>query len=92
MVTGFTVNKLPCNTYPVARFANAAFQDVTHAKLASYLRNINRLALIGERGVASDDKKPTDARQCGDDILGNTIGEIFLLYIAAEIGKGQYRN
>ena len=46
--------------------------------------------LVDEGRVAGDDEQPTNARQAGDQILRNAVGEIFPAGIAAGIGEGQH--
>jgi prevent-host-death family protein len=42
------------------------------------------------RGVARDHKTVCNARQIGRHILGDSVGEILLLRVTAEIGEGQH--
>jgi hypothetical protein len=76
----------------VARLAQAAFEDIAHAKLASDLFHIDRPSLVDKGRVAGDDAEPFDPRQPGDDVLDNAVDEVFLLGIAAHIGERQYRD
>jgi hypothetical protein len=54
------------------------------------LLHVNGLALEGERRIASDDDRATDARQVRGQALGYTINEVILLGIAADVGERQY--
>jgi hypothetical protein len=36
--------------------------------------------------------QPFDAGECGDDVLGDPVGEELLVRIAAHIGTGQHGN
>jgi hypothetical protein len=58
---------------------DTAFEDIVRAKLAADLFDVDRLALTGEARVARDHGEQADARQGSDDVLDNTVGEIFLL-------------
>jgi len=86
------VDQLCSNTHPAAGLAHRSFEDVAHAEFARDLLHINRLALVGEGRIAGDDKEPADARQRRNDLLDHAICEIFLLGVAAHIGKRHYRD
>jgi len=78
----------------VIRTRPAAFrtEHIADAEFAADLLHLDYLALVGEGRIAGDDEEPPDARQRGDDLLDHAVGEIFLLRIAAHIGKRQYRD
>jgi len=82
------IDQLGSDAHASARSAHRALENVTHAELAPDLIHIDGLAFVGEGGIASDDEKPADAGQCGDDLLDHAVGEIFLLRVAAHIGEG----
>src|SRR5262249_6367351 len=86
------VDKLGRDPYPVAAPAYAAFEDIADAQFAPDPFHIDALALVGEARIARDDEQPTDAREGGDDVLDHTIGEVFLLRIAAHVLERQYRD
>jgi hypothetical protein len=80
------------DAYPPARFADRAFEHVAHAELAPDLLHVDGLALVGKTRIAGDYEEPTDAGECGDDLLDHAVGEIFLLRIATHIGERQHRD
>ena len=86
------VDELRGDANAVPGFAHAAFEHVAHAKFAADLAHVDRLALVGERRVARDDEQPARSRQRRDDILGDAVGEILLLRIAAHVLEGQHRD
>jgi hypothetical protein len=45
-----------------------------------------------EARIAGDDKQLRETRQLGDDISHDTVGEILLLGVRIQIGKGQNGN
>ena len=69
--------------------AHAALEHVAHAELPRDLAHIRSLALVDEAGVAGDDEQPAQARERGDDVLGDPVGEVLLLRLAAHVGEGQ---
>ena len=86
------VDQLRGDAHPVSAFAHRAFQDIADAELAADLLHIDCPALVSEGRIAGDDKQPADAGERGDDLLDHAVGEVFLLRIAAHIGKGQDRD
>jgi len=83
---------LRSDAHAPARFAHRAFEHVADAQLAPDLFHIDGLPFVGEARITGDHEQPPDARECGDYLLDHAIGEIFLLRVAAHIGKGQHRN
>ena len=83
------VDELGGDAHAVAALADAALQDVAHAKLASDAFDVDGLALVIERRIPRDDEEPAKLRQTRDDVLGNTVGEVFLLRVAAHIDERQ---
>ena len=92
MATGDRVDELRANAQPLAAAAHAALQHVAHAKLARDLAHVDGAVLVDEGGVAGDDEQPSDVGKTGDQVLGEAIGEVVLIGIAAHIGEGQHRD
>src|SRR6202030_3228259 len=59
-------------------------------ELVGDLLQVDRFALVDERGIARDDEKPAQLRQRGDDVLADAVGKIVLRRIVGHIGEGQY--
>ena len=76
----------------VAGFAHAAFKHVAHAEFAPDLLHIDRVPLVGKGAVARDDEEPSDLGQRGDDLLHRAVGEILLLWVAADVLERQHRD
>jgi hypothetical protein len=77
------IDQLRGNANAVPDQPHAALQHVAHAELAPDLTDIDSLALVLEAGVASDDEQLAEARQLGNNIFHNAVGQILLLRIAA---------
>ena len=75
VVAGRGFDQLSSDTDAVAGFTQAAFEHVAHAQFAPDLANLDRAALVGEAGVTRDDEQRRIARQCGDHVLGDAVGE-----------------
>ncbi len=82
-------------SWPVMRtrcagLAHAALEHVAHAELAADLLHVDGPALVGEARVAGDHEQPADARQRGDDVLDDAVGEVLLLRVAAHVLERQH--
>jgi hypothetical protein len=89
VIAGLRLDELRGDPNAVASLAHAAFENVANPQLASDLAYIDVSALVGEARVACDHEQPSQPRQAGDDVLGDAIGEVFLLGVAAHVGKGE---
>ena len=83
------VDQLGGDAHPPARAPNAALENVARAEILGEFRQADRLELEG--GRARDDLQLAEARQVGDDVLGEAVGEI-LVDLGAQIVEGQYRQ
>src|SRR6266851_748401 len=92
MRAGDRVDQLAGDAHALASLAHRPFQYVPDAQLAPDLLHVDRLALVGETRISSDDEQPADLGERRDDLLDHAVGEILLLRIAAHIGEGQYRD
>ena len=84
------VDQLGVDAHAIAGLAHASLQDRAHAEVLAHLRDVGRLALVGEGGVAGDDEQARNLGQIGDDVLGDAVGEILLLGIARHVVEGQH--
>ena len=89
VLAGLGVDELAGDADPLAGRPDAALEHVAHAELARDLPHVDRLALVDEARVAGDDEEPAQARERRDDVLGDAVGEIVLLGVAAHVGEGQ---
>ena len=89
---GRRVDELDGNAQPVARLAHAALDQIARAELLGDLAHVDGLSLVDEGRVARDDEQFAPAAQLCEDVLGEPIGEEFLLGIAAHVGERQDGN
>ena len=82
-------DQLPCNPYPLPRFANASFEHIANAKLAPNLLDVDRLTLVGECGIGRYHEAAGNTRQIGCQIFSNAGHEVLLFGIVAEIVEGK---
>ena len=92
MVARCSLDELGRDTHPIACLANAALDDIGDAEFLSDFADIDRLPLVGERRVTGDDEQRAEPAQLGDDVLGNAVGEVFLLRITTHVRKWQHRD
>ena len=92
MRPGARVDQLRGDAHPIAALAHRAFEHVADTQFATDPLHVDVLALVGEARIAGGYKQPADAGEGGDDLLDHAVGKIFLLRIAAQIGKRQYRD
>ena len=79
VIAGNRIQQLAGDTHPLSALAHAAFEHIADAKIAPYLLHVRSLALVDKRRIAGDDEEPPQAGQCGDDVFGDAIAEVFLL-------------
>src|SRR5215471_12663881 len=92
VIAGFRLDQLRGDPQPVAALADASFEHVAHAELASDLLHINRAAFVDEAAVACDDKEPPELRQRRGDVFDHAIGEDFLLGVGAHVRERKRRD
>jgi hypothetical protein len=86
------INELGRDAQAPSRIAHRAFEHIVHAELTVDFLHVDRLPSVGKARIASHDKQPAELRKRGDDLLEHAVGDIFLLRVAAQIGKGQDGN
>src|SRR5215203_2591925 len=63
-----------------------------HPELLGDLAHVPGFAFVSEARVAGDHEQPAQARERGNEILGDAVGKVLLLGIATHIRKGQDRE
>src|SRR5262249_25166748 len=86
------VDQLRADADATSGFSDATFKHVTDAELASYLADVDRLALIGEGGISCDDEQPTRPGQRRDDVLGVASREILQFRTPAHFVEGEHEK
>src|SRR5688572_29625431 len=89
MATRLAGDELRADPQAASSFANTSFQDVADVHGSGDLLGVDDLAFESERAVASHDLQRRNLRKVGDDVLGDSIAEVFLLAIVAEIYEWQ---
>ena len=90
MVARASLDQLPGNAKHISCLANAAFQYIAYAKLASDLADVDGPPLVDERRIARDDKKLPDTRKARDEVLDNAVGEVPLIGVARHVLEWQH--
>src|SRR6516162_2291471 len=86
------VDQLRSDAHATACLAHRPFQYVPDTEFASDLLHVDHLAFVSEARISGYDEEPANAAERGNNVLNHSLGEIFLLGIAAHIGKGQHGN
>jgi hypothetical protein len=89
MRAGFGRDELGVDRDLLAGPPHAPFEHIANAKLLADFLGVEVLALVGEGRAAGDNEAVGQMREVGRQIIGDSVGEIFLLRIAAEIGEWQ---
>src|SRR5262249_14005187 len=86
---GGGVDQLRCDTHAVSGPAYAALDDVCHAELASDLLDVAPSFARDPGRRERHHEEIAEPREPGDDVLGNTVGEVHLIRIAAVVVERQ---
>ena len=92
MMAGCRLDQLGRDPDPGAGLADAALEHVADAEVAADLLHPRGLGLVGHDRVARDHAQLLEAGQLGDQVLGQAVGEVVLLGVAAEVRERQDRN
>ncbi len=65
VIAGLGFDQLDRHAQPIANRTQAAFDDISHPKLAANLPDVALLSFVRKRGVTSDDKKTRDLNRTG---------------------------
>ena len=83
------IDQLHVDAHAIAGAPNAAFEDITHIQIAADLGQIDGLPLIGERGVAPNHERTSNAREVGRQAFRDPVDEMLLARVAADVGERQ---
>src|SRR5215470_11098690 len=92
MRTRRSFDELCVDAYSAPSLAHTAFEYISHSQLASDLLYVDSSAFVSEARIAGDHEQRVKARQFGDDLLDDAVGEILLLRVARHIGERQDRD
>lgn len=73
-----------------ARAFDAPLKDVADTEFAADPFCVDRLAFEFESGAARNHEHVRDPRQIGRQILSDGVGEVLLVGVVAEVGKGEH--
>ena len=92
MIARFGVDQLDVDAHAISAALNAALEDIADVQVAPDLLHVDRLAFVGERGVAGDHDSASYAREIGRQAFRDPVDEMLMGGIAAEIGERQNDN
>src|SRR5262249_50829713 len=77
------INQLRGDANTIGSFADAAFKQITHTKLAADLLNVLLFAFEARNGGARSDLKTVNAGELGDDLFRDTVDEVLVFGVSA---------
>src|SRR4051794_3011162 len=92
MAAGRDVIELYRDAYALAASTDTALDNVTNTKLLGDLFNVNRLRLVREGRIASDDEEPAQFGKRCDDVLADAVGKIFLFRVTTHVDEWKHGN
>src|SRR5690242_12934980 len=87
MVTSYPIDQLRINPHPSSGLPHAAFEHVTNPEALCDILHVHGLPLEHEGSIASDNIERGYFRQIGGDVLADAVAKVFLLRLAAHVGK-----
>ena len=89
MRVGLGIDQLGAYSHPIAGSPDAPLQHIARTQLVADLLCVGRPVPIGERGVPRNDGHDGKPGQIGRQVFGDTVGEILLFAVVAQIDEGQ---
>jgi len=86
---GFGINELHVHPDLFAAPSDAAFDNITDTEVAPELLRVDKFALVHKGSVSGDHEASGNTREIGRQIVGDPIGEIFLVWVVRKVGKRQ---
>src|SRR5262249_44853842 len=82
---GQGIDQLDRDADSLVDLPHTALDHVAHPQLPSHLGDAYRTALVDEGRVARDDRQSVNLREVRDQVLGQSVGEVLLLGIGAQV-------
>ena len=92
VAAGSGFDELGGHANPLTHRLDAALENIFHVEVATYLSDVDRIALIDPGGIPSDDDKVLGVGEISNDVLGDPICEPLPFWIVPNIVEGQNRN
>ena len=90
MIAGGAVDQPRIDAHAAPFLPHRAFEDVVHVEIMGQLAHVGLPSLERLHAVARGDEQRRHLREVGDDVLGQSVGEVFLLGIAGDVDEGQH--
>src|SRR4051794_12191437 len=92
MIARRAIDQLRSDPHPAARLPDTTFEEVANSEFLADLLRLDHFTLVQEGRVTGDNEEARELGEVGDEVFGNPVTEVFLLRVAAHIGKRQYGN
>ena len=89
---GGRVDELRRDPDPLAYPAHAALQDVADAQPGARFPGVHHYPFKGEGGLARGHEQPGDLGEVGSKVVGDTVGEMLLVGVAAHVRERQHHD
>ena len=90
MATVQAVDQLRRQSHSIAGLAHASFQHIARAEHPTDFAYVPNLPLEHKTRIASYDQQLLNLRQRGQYVFSDTVDEIFLFRIGAQVGERKY--
>src|SRR5918993_4987533 len=92
MIPAFDIHELNGDAYAICLLAQAALQNMVNAQLFANLAEAQIFSFELERGSTTRHVQVLQMYERVDNLLRNTVTEIFLIRVVAHIDKGKYSD
>src|SRR5262249_15595874 len=76
----------------VVSFSHTALENGAHLELLSDNAQVDIFTFEGESRASRDNVQSLNLSQRVDDLLSDSVGEVFVLWVCAHVGEWQYHD
>src|SRR6516165_4077987 len=80
------------DAHTVVSSAHTALENGAHLELFSDNTQVDKFTLEGESRASRDNVQSLNLSQRVDDLLSDSVGKVFVLWVRAHVGKRQYHD
>ena len=92
MTPSGAIDQLGVDTDLIIRPLHTSFQDILYTKFLAHFLNFDGFAFVSEYRVARDDEQFAELGEVRNDIFGNSVAEIVLIWVTTQVFERKYRN
>src|SRR5262245_28008233 len=76
----------------VVSSSHTALENAAHLELFAEKAQVDVFTFEGKSRAARDNVQPRNLSERVDDLLGDSVGKVFVLWVRAHVGKRQYHD